>query len=70
MDSFYQSVGSFGRPAEFGGGASLGKIKVVDALRDVGIILLPMLGLLALIIVFPELVLFLPRWLETQMLSP
>jgi DCN1-like protein 1/2 len=27
MDSFYQSVGSFGRPAEFGGGASLGKIK-------------------------------------------
>ncbi|MGY8655763.1 MAG: hypothetical protein ACKVJX_19255 [Verrucomicrobiia bacterium] len=50
--------------------ASLGKIKVVDALRDVGIILLPMLGLLALIIVFPDLVLFLPRWLETQMLSP
>lgn len=50
--------------------ASLGKIKVVDALRDVGIILLPMLGLLALIIVFPELVLFLPRWLDTQILSP
>lgn len=46
--------------------ASLGKIKVVDALRDVGLILLPMLGLLALIIVFPELVLFLPRWMAPQ----
>lgn len=43
--------------------ASLGKIKVVDALKDVGIILLPMLALLALIVVFPEMVLFLPKWL-------
>ena len=48
--------------------ASLGKIKVVDALRDVGIILLPMLGLLVLVVVFPELVLFLPRWLAPHFL--
>ena len=42
---------------------SLGKIKVIHALKDVGIILLPMLLLLILVIVFPDLVLFLPRWL-------
>ena len=41
--------------------ASIGQIKVVTALRDVGIILVPMLLLLALVILFPELVLFLPR---------
>lgn len=48
--------------------ASLGKIKVVDALKDVGIILLPMLGLLVLVIVVPELVLFLPRWIAPHFL--
>ena len=41
--------------------ASIGKIKVVEALRDVSIILLPMLFLLGLVIVFPDMVLFLPR---------
>ncbi len=48
--------------------ASLGEIRVVDALKDVAIILLPMLALLVLIIVFPELVLFLPRWISPQFL--
>jgi TRAP-type C4-dicarboxylate transport system permease large subunit len=36
---------------------SLGNIKAVDALKDVGIMLL----LLLVVILFPELVLFLPR---------
>ncbi|MDA9763754.1 MAG: TRAP transporter large permease [Opitutales bacterium] len=47
---------------------SLGKIKVVDALKDVAIILVPMLILLILVIVFPEMILFLPRWLAPQFL--
>jgi tripartite ATP-independent transporter DctM subunit len=47
---------------------SLGRIKVVDALKDVGIILIPMLILLILVIVFPEFVLFLPRLLTPQFL--
>lgn len=42
---------------------SLGDVKVVDVLKDVGIILLPMLILLGIVIVFPEFVLFLPRWI-------
>ncbi|HUP79075.1 MAG TPA: TRAP transporter large permease subunit, partial [Pirellula sp.] len=41
--------------------SSIGKIKVVEALKDVSIILLPMLLLLALVIVFPEIVMFLPK---------
>ncbi len=41
--------------------ASIGKIKVVEALKDVSFILIPMLLLLSLVIVFPEIVLFLPR---------
>ena len=44
------------------------KIKVVDALKDVAIILVPMLILLILVIVFPEMILFLPRWLAPQFL--
>lgn len=47
---------------------ALGKIKVVDALKDVAIILIPMLVLLILVILFPEMILFLPRWLAPQFL--
>lgn len=47
---------------------SLGKIRVVDALKDVGIILIPMLILLVLVIAFPEIVLFLPRLITPQFL--
>ncbi|WP_417605913.1 TRAP transporter large permease [Primorskyibacter flagellatus] len=43
--------------------ASIGRIRVVDALRDVGVILLPMVGILLLIILLPELILALPRWI-------
>ena len=42
---------------------SLGKIRVVDALRDVVILLVPMLIVLILIILLPEVILFLPKWL-------
>jgi len=49
--------------------ASIGKIKVVTALRDVGIILLPMVLLLILVILFPEIVLFLPRLVAPQFLE-
>lgn len=46
--------------------ASIGQIKVVAALRDVCIILVPMLLVLVLVILFPELVLFLPRLVAPQ----
>ena len=46
--------------------ASIGKIKVVDTLKDVGIILAAMLLVLVLVIVFPQLVLFLPRLIAPQ----
>ncbi|HAA73120.1 MAG TPA: C4-dicarboxylate ABC transporter permease, partial [Planctomycetaceae bacterium] len=47
---------------------SLGEVPVVGVLRDVAIILLPMLILLLVVIVFPEFVLFLPRWLTPKFL--
>ncbi len=46
--------------------ASIGQIKVVDTLKDVGIILAAMLVVLTLVIVFPEIVLFLPRLISPQ----
>jgi len=49
--------------------ATIGKIKVVAALKDVCVILLPMLLLLVLVIVFPELILFLPRLIAPQFLG-
>jgi tripartite ATP-independent transporter DctM subunit len=47
---------------------SLGEIKVVHVLRDVAIILVPMLALLVFVILFPEVVLFLPRLLAPHFL--
>ena len=43
--------------------AAIGKIRLVDALRDVAVILLPMLGVLLLIVLVPDLILALPRWI-------
>jgi len=40
---------------------ALGGIRVADALKDVGLILLPLLVLLVVVVIFPELILFLPR---------
>jgi tripartite ATP-independent transporter DctM subunit len=47
---------------------SLGDVKVVDVLKDVAIILVPMLVLLVIVILFPEFVLFLPRWITPRFL--
>lgn len=43
-------------------------IRVLDALKDVVIMLLPMLGVLLLLIVWPDLVLFLPRLISPELL--
>ncbi|MCB2055304.1 MAG: TRAP transporter large permease [Geminicoccaceae bacterium] len=43
--------------------AAIGRIKLVHALRDVVVILLPMLGVLLVIILLPDLILALPRLL-------
>jgi tripartite ATP-independent transporter DctM subunit len=40
---------------------AIAKIRLIDALKDVAIFLLPMLLVLALIIIFPQIPLFLPR---------
>jgi tripartite ATP-independent transporter DctM subunit len=40
---------------------AIGEIKLIKALRDVGIILLPMLGVLLFVILFPQIIMFLPR---------
>jgi len=42
---------------------AIGELRLVEALRDVAVILLPMLGVLLLVIFFPELILAIPRWL-------
>lgn len=47
---------------------SVGDIAVSKVLKDVAILLLPLLLLLGLTIVFPEIVLFLPRWLAPEFL--
>ena len=43
--------------------ARIGEIRLIEALRDTIIILLPMVGVLMLIVLFPDLILALPRWL-------
>ena len=42
---------------------AIGEIKVHEALRDVAIVLVPMLLVLLIVILLPELILALPRWL-------
>jgi tripartite ATP-independent transporter DctM subunit len=48
---------------------AVANIRVVDALKDTCIMLLPMLGVLLLLIVWPEVALFLPRLLEPDFLK-
>lgn len=48
--------------------STIGQIKLVQALRDVGLILIPMLLLLVLLILFPEIVLWLPRLIAPKFL--
>jgi tripartite ATP-independent transporter DctM subunit len=47
---------------------SIAGIRMMDALKDTCIMLLPMLGVLALIIVWPDVVLFLPRLISPEFL--
>jgi TRAP-type C4-dicarboxylate transport system permease large subunit len=44
----------------------LGKVTIREAIRDVAILLLPMLAILLFVIVFPDAVLALPRWIKPQ----
>ena len=48
---------------------SIGEIKVVKALRDVSIILVPMILVLALVILLPDLILALPRFLMPRFVN-
>lgn len=49
--------------------SSIGEIKLVHALKDVAIILLPMLGVLLFVILFPEAILALPRWIMPKFIG-
>jgi TRAP-type C4-dicarboxylate transport system permease large subunit len=48
---------------------AIGEIPVARALKDVGIILLPMLGVLLLVILLPDLILALPRLIMPQFIN-
>jgi len=45
---------------------AIGEIRVVQALKDVGIILLPMMGVLLFVIFLPDVILWLPRLIMPQ----
>ncbi len=47
---------------------AVAKIRMIDALKDTFIMLIPMLGVLALVIVFPQVVLFLPNLISPEFL--
>lgn len=49
--------------------SAIGGIRLKDALLDVAIILLPMLGVLLFIILFPDAILALPRWVMPQFVN-
>jgi len=49
--------------------ASIGKIRLIDALRDVIIILLPMVGVLTFIVLVPDAILALPRLLMSKYIN-
>jgi TRAP-type C4-dicarboxylate transport system permease large subunit len=48
---------------------AIAKIRVVDALKDVMIMLIPMLGVLAIVILWPDFVLWLPRQISPEFLK-
>jgi tripartite ATP-independent transporter DctM subunit len=48
---------------------AIGQIRLLDCIKDVALMLLPMLGVLALVIMWPEVALVLPRWLEPEFLK-
>ncbi len=48
---------------------AIAKIRMIDALKDVMIMLIPMLSVLALLIVWPDVALFLPRLISPEFLK-
>jgi len=48
---------------------AIAKIRMIDALKDVLIMLIPMLSVLALLIVWPDVALFLPRLISPEFLK-
>jgi tripartite ATP-independent transporter DctM subunit len=48
---------------------ALGKITIREALKDVLILLVPMLGVLVFVILFPDVILALPRWLMPNLVK-
>jgi tripartite ATP-independent transporter DctM subunit len=48
---------------------SIANVRVIDALKDTLLMLLPMLGVLALVIVWPDLSLFFPRLISPEFLK-
>jgi len=49
--------------------AAIGKVRLIDALRDTVIILLPMLGVLMFVILAPDVILALPRLIMPQFVN-
>ncbi len=45
---------------------ALGEIKLLKVMKDVGIILAPMMGVLLLVVLFPQIILWLPRMIMPQ----
>ena len=48
---------------------AIGQVELKKAMKDVVIILFPMLGVLLLVILFPDIILALPRWLTPQFVN-
>jgi TRAP-type C4-dicarboxylate transport system permease large subunit len=48
---------------------AIGQVELKKAMKDVVIILFPMLGVLLLVILFPDIILALPRWLAPQFVN-
>jgi TRAP-type C4-dicarboxylate transport system permease large subunit len=48
---------------------AIAKVRLMFVLKDVMIMLMPMLGVLSLTIVFPEIILFLPRLISPEFLK-
>ena len=49
--------------------ASIGEIRLIDALKDVAVVLFPMLLVLVFVIVAPEVILALPRWIMPKFIG-
>ena len=49
--------------------AAIGRIRLIDALRDVAIILLPMIFVLGIVIALPDAILSLPRWVMPRFIN-